>query len=69
FAEPVDTKEVPEYLTVISEPMDFRTMREKVRMRVYKSVSALERDFRLVIANCRQFNPPDSIFVREATKL
>jgi hypothetical protein len=38
FLKPVDTTLVPDYLSVIKNPMDFGTMREKVVRNMYKSI-------------------------------
>ncbi|ORZ30655.1 Bromodomain-containing protein, partial [Catenaria anguillulae PL171] len=69
FSEPVDTRAVPTYLAVISHPMDFGTMREKVKAKVYKSLAQFEADFWLVIGNCKKFNEAGSIYWREADKI
>ncbi|MGH0164393.1 UNVERIFIED_CONTAM: hypothetical protein FKN15_069017 [Acipenser sinensis] len=38
FAEPVDLKEVPDYLEFISHPMDFATMRTKLESHGYRTL-------------------------------
>ena len=38
FAEPVDVSEVPDYLNHIKQPMDFRTMRQKLDSFEYVSI-------------------------------
>lgn len=69
FAEPVDTSEVPDYLTLIKEPMDFSTMRTKVNNLEYASFAEFEKDFQLIVSNCMTYNAKDTIFYRAAIKL
>ncbi|CAJ1055349.1 bromodomain and PHD finger-containing protein 3 isoform X1 [Xyrichtys novacula] len=69
FAEPVDIKEVPDYLEFISQPMDFSTMLSKLESHAYRSVSDLEADFNLMVSNCLLYNNKDTVFHRAALRL
>ncbi|KAJ3365451.1 pre-mRNA-splicing factor prp46 [Allomyces javanicus] len=69
FAAPVDVRDVPEYLLVITDPMDFGTMAQKIKNQVYRSFDQFQSDFWKVINNCRTFNARESVYVREADKL
>ncbi|XP_056279278.1 bromodomain and PHD finger-containing protein 3 [Pseudoliparis swirei] len=69
FEEPVDIKEVPDYLEFISQPMDFSTMRAKLEGHVYHSVADLETDFNLMVSNCLLYNDKDTVFHRLALRL
>ncbi|KAM4610467.1 bromodomain and PHD finger-containing protein 3 isoform 2-T3 [Polymixia lowei] len=69
FAQPVDIKEVPDYLEFVSQPMDFSTMRSKLEVHAYRSVSDLEADFNLMVANCLLYNGKDTVFYRAALRL
>ncbi|KAI9152708.1 hypothetical protein H9P43_009504 [Blastocladiella emersonii ATCC 22665] len=69
FTAPVNASEVPEYLTIIEQPMDLGTMRDKIRARLYTSLDQFEADFRLVVDNCKTFNAPDSVYWKAADKL
>ncbi|XP_065313769.1 bromodomain-containing protein DDB_G0280777-like [Gordionus sp. m RMFG-2023] len=69
FHKPVDIKQVSDYLTLISEPMDFSTMRYKLLNNLYQSFEQFDRDFNLMIDNCKTYNPKDSIFYKSALKL
>ncbi|XP_077941393.1 bromodomain and PHD finger-containing protein 3 isoform X2 [Gasterosteus aculeatus] len=69
FAEPVDIKEVPDYLEFISQPMDFSTMRSKLESHTYRSVADLESDFHLMVSNCLLYNSKDTVFHRVALRL
>jgi hypothetical protein len=42
FSEPVDTKLVADYSTVIKNPMDLGTMLKKAQNRVYRDIQQLE---------------------------
>ncbi|XP_026188316.1 bromodomain and PHD finger-containing protein 3 isoform X2 [Mastacembelus armatus] len=69
FAEPVNIKEVPDYLDFISQPMDFTTMRTKLESHAYRSVADLEADFNLMVSNCLLYNAKDTVFHRAALRL
>lgn len=56
FLEPVDRNLVPSYYEIIKQPMDLRTMREKLDQRLYGSVDEFISDLRLMIDNCYKFN-------------
>ena len=64
FSEPVDLEEVPDYTTVVSEPMDLSTMRKKLGDGLYPDLTAMEKDFDLMIANCLAYNNRDTVFYR-----
>ncbi|XP_033485388.1 bromodomain and PHD finger-containing protein 3 isoform X3 [Epinephelus lanceolatus] len=69
FAQPVNIKEVPDYLEFISQPMDFSTMRSKLESHAYSSVADLEADFNLMVSNCLLYNSKDTVFHRVALRL
>ncbi|XP_007892453.1 bromodomain and PHD finger-containing protein 3 isoform X1 [Callorhinchus milii] len=69
FAQPVNLKEVPDYLEFITHPMDFSTMRKKLETHCYKSLDEFETDFNLVINNCLRYNAKETIFYRAAVRL
>ncbi|PWN20882.1 Bromodomain-containing protein, partial [Microstroma glucosiphilum] len=69
FTQPVDEKEVPGYRTVIQQPMDLGTMKDKVDQGLYTAIGQFREDFNLVTGNAKRFNPPDSIFHQQAVKL
>lgn len=64
FGEPVDLEEVPDYTTVVSEPMDLRTIGEKLDGGLYGDLAAMEKDFDLMIANCLAYNNKDTVFYK-----
>ena len=57
FAEPVNAAEVPDYALVISTPMDYATIRRKLRSGAYGGDAApFADDCRLVFANAVEYN-------------
>ncbi|KAI0348152.1 hypothetical protein BDW22DRAFT_1480005 [Trametopsis cervina] len=62
FLRPVDTQldGCPTYYDEIKNPMDFGTMSAKLTAGEYKSMEEFGADVDLIIANCRQFNPPST---------
>ncbi|XP_026524802.1 bromodomain-containing protein 1 isoform X2 [Notechis scutatus] len=69
FAQPVNLKEVPDYLDHIKHPMDFSTMRKRLDGQGYKNIDEFEEDFNLIIENCLKYNAKDTIFYRAAVRL
>uniref|UniRef100_A0A673L0Z9 Mitogen-activated protein kinase 13-like n=1 Tax=Sinocyclocheilus rhinocerous TaxID=307959 RepID=A0A673L0Z9_9TELE len=69
FAQPVDLKEVPDYLEFITQPMDFSTIKSKLEAHKYRSVTDLEADFNLMINNCLLYNSKDTVFYQAAIRL
>lgn len=61
FAKPVDyvTLNIPNYPTIIKQPMDLSTMESKLKADQYANVQELVNDFDLILANTRTFNGPD----------
>lgn len=59
FRQPVDpvALNIPLYFTVIQNPMDLGTVREKLRSSQYPTLSAFVEDVRLVFRNAMRFNP------------
>lgn len=68
FHEPVDPVAFPQYRTIISQPVDFKSIKEKLDKDAYAKgqphsaiLDDFEADFRLLLANCFTFNAqPDS---------
>ncbi|KAL3270797.1 hypothetical protein HHI36_021320 [Cryptolaemus montrouzieri] len=69
FSEPVDLEEVPDYMTVVTEPMDLSTMRAKLEREEYPDLKSMEKDFDLMIANCLAYNNRDTVFYRAGIKM
>ncbi|XP_053562789.1 bromodomain and PHD finger-containing protein 3 isoform X2 [Bombina bombina] len=69
FTEPVNLKEVPDYLDFVLRPMDFSTMRQKLEGQQYQSIHAFENDFNLMVSNCLRYNSRETIFHQAALRL
>ena len=69
FAEPVDVDKlsIPDYFDVVKEPMDFGTIKSKLKDHVYNSIAEFQRDMELVFYNCKIYNGENQvgIFGRE----
>jgi Bromodomain len=66
FSVPVPKDEFPEYYEQIKKPMDYGTMRIKLEDGEYRSAQSMQKDFILIMQNCRTFNADSSDIVREA---
>ena len=66
FSVPVPEDDFPEYYEQIKKPMDYGTMRNKLDNGEYRSAGAMQKDFLLILQNCRTFNNDKSEIVREA---
>ena len=68
FSVPVPKDEFPEYYEQIKHPMDYGTMKKKLENGEYRSAQAMQKDFILILQNCREFNSTSSDIVKEARK-
>jgi len=64
FLQPVDVKEVPDYLSIVKKPMDLQTMKEKCLAGEYSSCQQFINDFSLMIRNADDYNQPNSPVIR-----
>ncbi|KAI1321818.1 hypothetical protein EDD11_000094 [Mortierella claussenii] len=71
FLQPVDPirQGIPQYLKIISHPMDLGTIQQKLKTDAYKSAGEVRDDIELVIFNCRKFNPRGTYVVNQADAL
>ncbi|KAL9244084.1 hypothetical protein vseg_017894 [Gypsophila vaccaria] len=69
FAEPVDPEELPDYHEVIEKPMDFGTVRSNLMNGRYKTLEQFEEDVYLISSNAMQYNPPSTVFFRQARSI
>ncbi|KAJ3372619.1 hypothetical protein GGF31_001639 [Allomyces arbusculus] len=60
FLVPVDpvALQIPQYFDIIKYPMDFGTIKTKIKNRAYASMAQFVRDVQLVYDNCFTFNRP-----------
>ncbi|ESO07805.1 hypothetical protein HELRODRAFT_170360 [Helobdella robusta] len=61
FAYPVTDEEAPGYSDIISHPMDYWTMGEKINNHQYSNFDEFESDFQLIIDNCTLYNGAGSV--------
>lgn len=71
FLAPVDpiALNIPNYHKVVKKPMDLQTMSDKLHTAQYSSSKEFERDFHLVIKNCKSFNGDDHFVTQKALEL
>ena len=59
-------KRYPEYYDDITDPMDLKTVAEKVQRGRYQSIPDMEKDIQLIFSNARIFNEPGSQIYKDA---
>ncbi|XP_034943893.1 ATPase family AAA domain-containing protein 2-like [Chelonus insularis] len=57
FTKPVDTEEVPDYNTIIKQPMDLETMMTKIDKHSYLCARDFLDDIDLICKNALEYNP------------
>ncbi|KAJ4289274.1 transcription initiation at TATA-containing promoter protein [Collariella sp. IMI 366227] len=71
FMHPVDpvALNIPTYHKVIKRPMDLGTMANKLGSGEYQTIKEFEKDFDLIIKNCKLFNGEEHIIYSQALRL
>uniref|UniRef100_A0A671LSB7 Bromodomain-containing protein 7-like n=1 Tax=Sinocyclocheilus anshuiensis TaxID=1608454 RepID=A0A671LSB7_9TELE len=69
FSFPVTDLIAPGYSLIIKRPMDFSTMKEKVKKEQYQSLEELKLDFKVMCENALIYNKPETIYYKAAKKL
>nr|XP_060644276.1 bromodomain-containing protein 7 [Anolis sagrei ordinatus] len=69
FSFPVTDFIAPGYSMIIKRPMDFSTMKEKIKNNGYQSIEELKDSFRLMCTNAMIYNKPETIYYKAAKKL
>lgn len=69
FKDPVGIDLAPDYYEIIKEPVDLKTMREKVRRGEYANTPDFLRDIDLLFLNARTYNKKDTVYYKMADKL
>ncbi|CAN0924263.1 Bromodomain and PHD finger-containing protein 3 [Linum grandiflorum] len=69
FSDPVDPEELPDYHDIIEHPMDFSTVRRKLDAKEYLTLEQFEKDVFLICSNAMQYNPPDTVYFRQARSI
>ncbi|KAM8945915.1 bromodomain-containing protein 7 [Pelodytes ibericus] len=69
FSFPVTDFIAPGYSMIIKHPMDFSTMKEKIKNNEYESIEELKENFKQVCDNAMIYNKPGTIYHKAAKKL
>ncbi|KAI9597798.1 hypothetical protein BDF19DRAFT_420676 [Syncephalis fuscata] len=71
FHMPVDpvAMGIPDYPTIVTQPMDFLTVDKKLEAGDYQDIASFEADIRLIFANCRRYNGPAHVYSQFADNL
>jgi len=69
FYEPVDGILVPDYYQIIKNPICFSVMLERMKSGEYKTPDIFEKDLQLLCYNAKLYNPPYTIFYKEADRI
>ncbi|XP_055642002.1 bromodomain-containing protein 7 [Toxorhynchites rutilus septentrionalis] len=69
FAWPVTDDIAPGYSTIITKPMDFSTIRQKIDDNEYTSVTEFSDDFKLMCENAIRYNHSETVYHKAAKKL
>ena len=69
FAWPVTDNIAPGYSQIISNPMDFSTIKQKIDDNNYQNLNEFIDDFKLMCNNAMTYNHSDTIYYKAAKKL
>lgn len=71
FNKPVDpvALNIPDYFSVITNPMDLGTVKSKLDKNAYSSIEDFAADIRLTVSNAMFYNPPDNFVHKYAKEL
>ncbi|KAM9852608.1 bromodomain-containing protein 9 [Aulostomus maculatus] len=69
FAFPVTDAIAPGYSMIIKHPMDFSTMKDRIRNNEYNTVTEFKADFKLMCDNAMVYNRPETVYYKAAKKL
>lgn len=69
FAWPVTDDIAPGYSSIITDPMDFLTIRQKVDDGLYASLVEFGDDFKLMCENAIKYNHVDTVYHKAAKRL
>ncbi|XP_075693636.1 bromodomain-containing protein 7 isoform X2 [Rhinoderma darwinii] len=69
FAFPVTDFIAPGYSMIIKNPMDFSTIKEKIKNGEYESIEELKENFKQICHNAMIYNKPGTIYYKASKKL
>ncbi|XP_066553990.1 protein polybromo-1 isoform X5 [Amia ocellicauda] len=59
----------PDYYAIIKEPIDLKTIAQRIQMGSYKSVNAMSKDIDLLTKNAKTYNEPGSQVFKDANTI
>ncbi|XP_034725670.1 polybromo 1, like isoform X3 [Etheostoma cragini] len=59
----------PDYYAIIKEPIDLRTIAQRIQIGFYKSVNAMAKDIDLMAKNAKTYNEPGSQVFKDANTI
>uniref|UniRef100_A0A8B9K0K7 Protein polybromo-1 n=1 Tax=Astyanax mexicanus TaxID=7994 RepID=A0A8B9K0K7_ASTMX len=59
----------PDYYAVIKDPIDLRTIAQRIQLGHYKSISAMSKDIDLLTKNAKTYNEPGSQVFKDANTI
>ncbi|XP_038668493.1 protein polybromo-1 isoform X1 [Scyliorhinus canicula] len=59
----------PDYYEIIKEPVDLKTIAQRIQNGVYKSVNVMARDIELLVRNAKTYNEPGSPIFKDANTI
>eukprot|EP00045_Choanoeca_perplexa_P014946 m.179712 g.179712 ORF g.179712 m.179712 type:complete len:2032 (+) comp16848_c0_seq13:2573-8668(+) len=62
-------KELPDYYSIIKEPIDIETIKSKVANKAYKGLVDVVADFQLLFFNTQTYNDPSSLLYQDSKTL
>jgi len=62
FKEPVRKEDVPDYHTVIKDPMDLSLIQKRLDNGFYRTKELMMADMTLMCDNCKTYNPKESVY-------
>jgi hypothetical protein len=65
FTKPVDVQEVPDYLSIIKQPMDLETMMTKIDVHQYVCAQDFLDDVDLLCRNALEYNPDRYVYTHD----
>lgn len=69
FKEPVGPEVAPDYYEIIRDPIDLRTMQERVNSGYYDNIAKFVDDVERMFRNCKIYNKRDTVYYKMAEKL
>ena len=69
FKEPVGPEVAPDYYEIIRDPIDLRTMQERVNSGFYDTIAKFVEDVERIFRNCKIYNKRDTVYYKMAEKL